>query len=217
MTITSPTGSRFPLRDTPVRGAPALSTSRSCRPTQPAPRRTGRTVHRSRFPPARRRPRPRLSSRSGRPTPTARERARSQAPASPYVSATRRPSADVAVTIAVSDVRRRSGLADYTGQLRTQLAIRITDRLNGSTGEPATVQDAPFSIDLGCAATPTTTIGSSCNLATTFDAVLPGAVTESRRAIWEVGSVRIYDGGADGIASTAADNTLFLSQGVFVP
>ena len=68
--------------------------------------------------------------------------------------------ADVAVTIAVSDVRRRSGLADYTGQLRTQLAIRITDRLNGSSGEPATVQDAPFSIDLGCAATSTTTIGS---------------------------------------------------------
>jgi hypothetical protein len=29
--------------------------------------------------------------------------------------------------------------------------------------------------------------------------------------------VRVYDGGADGDADTLADNTLFLTQGVFVP
>ena len=31
------------------------------------------------------------------------------------------------------------------------------------------------------------------------------------------GQVQVYDGGADGDADTPGDNTLFLSQGVFVP
>jgi hypothetical protein len=29
--------------------------------------------------------------------------------------------------------------------------------------------------------------------------------------------VRVYDGGADGLASTTGDNTLFAVQGVFAP
>jgi hypothetical protein len=29
--------------------------------------------------------------------------------------------------------------------------------------------------------------------------------------------VRVFDGGADGVASTTADNTLFETQGIFVP
>ena len=41
-------------------------------------------------------------------------------------------------------------------------------------------------------------------------------VTEIKRTIWQLGDVRIYDGGPDGQASTQ-DNTLFLRQGVFVP
>jgi len=29
--------------------------------------------------------------------------------------------------------------------------------------------------------------------------------------------VKVYDGGADGVASTAGDDTLFMVEGIFVP
>ncbi len=36
------------------------------------------------------------------------------------------------------------------------------------------------------------------------------------RTIWQIGKVNAFDGGADGVASTNP-NTLFLTQGYFVP
>jgi hypothetical protein len=42
-------------------------------------------------------------------------------------------------------------------------------------------------------------------------------VVESGRSIWELGQVQVFDGGADGLASTPGDNTVFERQGVFVP
>ena len=48
-------------------------------------------------------------------------------------------------------------------------------------------------------------------------AVALGLQRESRRAVWQLGQVKVYDGGSDGDASTAADNTLFMDQGVFIP
>ena len=45
---------------------------------------------------------------------------------------------------------------------------------------------------------------------------MPGTVLESRRAIWQLGQMRVNDGGPDGVVSTTP-NTLFLTQGVFVP
>ena len=67
-----------------------------------------------------------------------------------------------------------------------------------------------------CATTADTTIGSTCAVTTTADTVLPGAVKESRRAIWELGQVQVFDGGADGVAATAP-NTLYMVQGSFAP
>ena len=61
------------------------------------------------------------------------------------------------------------------------------------------------------------TEGASCNLVTTFDALMPGAVTESKRSIWALGAVQLDDGGADNDADTPGDNTLFMTQGLFVP
>ena len=40
---------------------------------------------------------------------------------------------------------------------------------------------------------------------------------EDKRAVWQLGKVQVYDGGADGDADTAGDNTLFMEQGLFVP
>ena len=45
---------------------------------------------------------------------------------------------------------------------------------------------------------------------------MPGTIVEGKRAIWQIGQVRVNDGGADGEASSD-DNTPFLTQGVFVP
>jgi hypothetical protein len=69
---------------------------------------------------------------------------------------------------------------------------------------------------LPCTATSLSSVGSTCAAATTADAVTPGAVLEGRRAIWALGQVKVFDGGPDGVVSTA-DNTLFAVQGVFVP
>ena len=52
---------------------------------------------------------------------------------------------------------------------------------------------------------------------TTADTLAPGSLVEGKRAIWQSDQVRVYDGGPDGQASTAADNTLFMVQGVFAP
>jgi hypothetical protein len=52
---------------------------------------------------------------------------------------------------------------------------------------------------------------------TTVNSLYPGAIAAGQRAVWEVGQVKAYDGGADGLASTTGDNTLFLTEGIFIP
>jgi Tol biopolymer transport system component len=124
--------------------------------------------------------------------------------------------ADLRIATSLTDVRKKSDLFDYTGELQTVLGVRLTDR-GASGGEPQTVQDFPFRVTVPCAASADTTIGSSCTLTTTADSVLPGAIPESKRSIWALDMVQVYDGGPDGYADTTGDNTLFETQGVFVP
>ncbi len=45
---------------------------------------------------------------------------------------------------------------------------------------------------------------------------MPGAAVEGERAIWALDKLQVFDGGADGVASTSP-NTLFAAQGIFVP
>lgn len=123
--------------------------------------------------------------------------------------------ADVKVTVNATDVRKKSDLSDYTGQLKATTNLRIIDRDNGPS-ETGTVQDTPLSFTVPCTATGSTTVGSTCALSTTADAVTPNTVKEGRRAIWQMGKVDVFDGGADGLANTDP-NTLFLTQGYFVP
>ena len=71
----------------------------------------------------------------------------------------------------------------------------------------------------GWGQTPTAdnTIGSLCALSTSADAVVPGQVAEGARSNWELGQIKVFDGGADQDADTAGDNTLFMDEGIFVP
>jgi hypothetical protein len=123
--------------------------------------------------------------------------------------------ADVRIEASLSDVREAAGLADYAGELSAETALRITDKASGD-GEAATVVDIPLPATVPCTPTPDAGKGADCSLSTTMDALVPGAVTEGRRAIWALGQVRVFDGGPDGVAATA-DNSLFAVQGIFIP
>jgi WD40-like Beta Propeller Repeat len=126
--------------------------------------------------------------------------------------------ADVELTASLTDVRNKSGLTDYTGELRVVFSTRITDRLNGAGAvHPATVTDTPFGFNLSCVPTAGDSTGSDCSALTSADAVMPGIAIEDKRAVWQLGQVQVYDGGADGDADTAGDNTLFAVQGLFAP
>ena len=83
--------------------------------------------------------------------------------------------------------------------------------------DPATGTNFPFAFSVPCVATADAAIGSDCVATTSADAIAPGLVREGDRAIWQFASVRVFDGGADGDADTVADNTLFATEGIFVP
>jgi hypothetical protein len=125
--------------------------------------------------------------------------------------------ADVSLNVDITDVRRKSDAADYTGELQAVLPLRITDKYNGYGGGSATAADLEFPFTVPCTATAEDPPGASCAVSTTADSVVPGAVPEGKRSIWQLGQVEVFDGGADGLASTTADNTLFAVQGIFVP
>ena len=140
--------------------------------------------------------------------------------------------ASVPVGIALSDVRCQAGVAtcgasnssggsDYIGEVQLRLDLRITDKYNatapGGGFDPATVQDLSLSVPVLCFENATATnVGSTCSVNTEMDFFYPGISKETRRTIWEVGGVRVFDGGPDGDADTA-DNSLFAVQGLFVP
>jgi CSLREA domain-containing protein len=124
--------------------------------------------------------------------------------------------ADVKLVASLSDVRRRSNLSDYTGELQARTSLRITDKANGATAlEDGTVDDITHSWTIPCAPTGGAA-GATCAATTTADALVPGTVREGRRAIWQLGQTEIHDGGVDEDADTAP-NTVFAVQGVFVP
>jgi hypothetical protein len=71
-------------------------------------------------------------------------------------------------------------------------------------------------VTVPCAATASTSAGATCSVTSTFNAILPGAVVEGARAVWDMSQVEVRDGGSDGVASTGP-NGVFARQGVFVP
>jgi hypothetical protein len=126
--------------------------------------------------------------------------------------------ADIALTASVTDVRRQTDLSDYTGELQANVRLRFTDQASGpAADESATVQDFIYEFTVPCQATVSTTIGATCAVTTSADALQPGTIREGARTLWQLGQVTLLDGGPDGLASTAAGNTEFETQGVFVP
>jgi hypothetical protein len=78
------------------------------------------------------------------------------------------------------------------------------------------VSDFAFSgMTAQCTAT-AGTIGATCAVTTSFDAITPGSIVEGRRAIWQLSDLLVADGGPDGDTATPG-NTVFARQGIFVP
>jgi hypothetical protein len=133
------------------------------------------------------------------------------------ITSTNGDQADIGIEIRISDIRRQSDLLDYAGELQLVLSTRMTDRLNGNyLNDPATATDVPLSLPVPCTPTGNTSIGSSCNLSTTLESILPGTVTEAKRSIWQITNLEVRDGGADGDADTGP-NSVFLKTGLFAP
>ena len=144
---------------------------------------------------------------------------------------------DILMEMALNDVRcvptgsrcgttNASGPADYLGEMRFSFTVRLTDHWNatvpGGGTDAATVED--FTVETpheffswSCVQSASTSTGSTCSFATSQNAVIPGSLKESKRMIWALDDVKIFDGGADGEGDTTADNTVFARPGVFIP
>jgi hypothetical protein len=138
---------------------------------------------------------------------------------------------DAPISVSLTDVRCKasiltcgaanaSGGADYTGELRAEFVLRLTDRWNGTAPgggtDAATMTDFTFQVPVTCTGTSDTALGSTCTIKTTANLVYPGSVKDGKRAIWGMSDLRVLDGGPDGDVDTTP-NSLFAMQGVFVP
>jgi hypothetical protein len=142
---------------------------------------------------------------------------------------------DGRIFVTLTDVRciattsgcSNGALSDYTGNLRAEVQVRVTDKNNGLSGTGVsangTVTDFALGFNVPCSTTPSTTVGATCSVTTSIDAALGGntVVQEQKRAIWQLtgsgSDVRVFDGGSDGLAQTTGDNTLYATSGVFFP
>ncbi len=113
-----------------------------------------------------------------------------------------------------------TGPPDYSGQIRVNATMRISDHYNGpGLNEAATVTDIPLPVDVQCANTSNGSLGGLCTVSTSANAVAPGFVPQGSaplRAVVQLSQVQVLDGGASGTGG-ASDATLFADQGVYVP
>ena len=140
---------------------------------------------------------------------------------------------DMEVRVQVNDVHCRAAnaacpggaLSDYVGPVLMRATMQVTDRLNGpATNESATVEPFELEIPVDCVAV-SGGEGSTCAATTTVEAFYPGAIVDSKRAMWEDGTAAIVDPGPNGTGFGAGcpatcgdgDEGVFMRQGVFIP
>jgi hypothetical protein len=130
--------------------------------------------------------------------------------------------ADARITATISDVRSGSGGGtDYnpaSGADMTLISkLRITDTRYGTLEvEPGTTTDIRFEVPLTCATTSDSSVGSTCSVNTTADAIVPGTIAEGKKTVIGLFRVQIDDAGPDNVRDNA-DDSLFAQQGYYVP
>lgn len=143
----------------------------------------------------------------------------------PGAASTEANEADVTAIINVNDVRNHPSNTDYTGRLGIRTDLKITDHRNApEQPEPGTTEVFPLELSVLCAATSDTTRGSNCAATSSLNALLPGAVQEIKRSIWELGQTVVRDAGPNGTGYASCpptcgdgDETTFMRQGIFIP
>jgi len=104
------------------------------------------------------------------------------------------------------------------GEIQGTTEIQITD--HGNTGPAFTTQGTmvriPFPVTGTCAFTSSTSVGGTCTVNTTANAVCGCVFPGDRGNVEFTQPLVINDGGADGVVSTA-DNTMYLRNGIFIP
>jgi hypothetical protein len=138
--------------------------------------------------------------------------------------------ADVGLVGSITDVRQGSATGvDYNPvavgtDMNTVAKIRISDLYNTTganacsttTSCDATVQDLDFTVGVPCAATADPSIGSTCSVSTTADAVVPNVTKEGKQAVVQIFRVRGKDAGANGTPGDTDDRDAFM-QGIYIP
>jgi hypothetical protein len=137
--------------------------------------------------------------------------------------------ADIQLRASINDVLiAGSGGSDYPDKLIFRTRMRITDNDSGPIGETiATVQDFDFSVPVTCVTTPTSVMGSNCNVNTTADTLVPNFTHERGRAVVATSAIELLDLGPDGSSTPpsgacpptcgSGDESVFVRQGVFTP
>jgi hypothetical protein len=120
---------------------------------------------------------------------------------------------DVQVNLHVNDVLTKA-LEPYPGEIRARVLARLTDR-DGTI--PQTTTDFVLGVTAPCVPDADPRLGSACDAVTTIDSLIPGAVPEGGRSVWQLAQAQVFDAGPDGDVLTAADNTVYLRQGIFIP
>jgi len=133
--------------------------------------------------------------------------------------------ADVELIVRITDVRNHPSGTDYSGKVLLRANLQMTDQRNAAEmPEWGTTQSLPFVWPVQCVETTATTRGSNCNATTSTNALYPGAVVESRRAMWELGQGSVLDPGPNGTGYESCpptcgdgDETVFMRQAIFIP
>ena len=144
--------------------------------------------------------------------------------------------ADVAIDVSLVDIRCAitspacpgGPLSDFAGRLlliNPPLQITDKDGQPATAGQGAATGTTNFPVPFDCTPTASASIGSSCSISTTADALVPNVIKEGHRSVWESGPVHVRDPGPNGTGFGAGcppacgdgDETLFLRQGIFVP
>lgn len=129
--------------------------------------------------------------------------------------------ADVALTVVATDVRNRQTGGDYDPAAGTDVTLnarfRLTDNLNGAgQSDPATTSDFDFAIPVGCIATEDAGAGSSCQLSSSMDVVMPGAIREGKATVMAAWKLWLYDSGTNGSRGDG-DDKQFAQAGIYIP
>lgn len=129
--------------------------------------------------------------------------------------------ADLALVASVNDVRNRQTGGDYnpgSGADVTMIPrLRLSDARNGISGsDSATTTDFDFPVPIGCAPTADPSRGSTCEVSSSADALVPDAIAEDRHTTVAAWKLWLFDSGTNGVRGDA-DDKQFAQQGIYVP